>query len=161
MSRLHSLHRSTRPSGVLSAHHFPHTHRTLLVPDNVPALGANDLTSLGLEGAVSPVLGTVLGPAEALDTLPAVCAPDSLLTPALSVERALGQHRSDSFPFVPVVLAGLMNGSRAFMQRYLAKLVLVPVGAGITDQWLAAHDPLAPSHWDWVLRTVRAGPGRR
>jgi len=83
MSRLHSLHFRTRQSACLSAHHFPHTHRALLIPDDVPAPVTDDPGSLGLEGAVLPVLGAVLWRAEALDDLLAGAAPDSLLSLAL------------------------------------------------------------------------------
>jgi hypothetical protein len=83
MSRLHSLHRSTRQSGCLSAHHFPHTHRALLIPDDVSAPIADDPAALGLEGAVLPVLGAVRWRAEALDDLLPGAAPDALLSLAL------------------------------------------------------------------------------
>ena len=83
MSRLHSLHRSTRQSACLNAHHFPHRHRALLTPDDVPAPVADDPASLGTEGAVLPVPGAVLGPAEALDGVLPGAAPESLLSLAL------------------------------------------------------------------------------
>ena len=83
MSRLHSLHLSTRQSDCLSAHHFPHRHRALPIPDGVSAPATDDLASLGLPGAVLPVLGAVGWPAEALDGLLPGAAPDLLLSLAL------------------------------------------------------------------------------
>jgi hypothetical protein len=90
MSRLHSLHLSTRQSDCLSAHHFPHRHRALPSPDGMPALGADDLASLGPEGAMLPVLGAVLWPAKALDGMLPGMTPDSPLSFALSGQWALG-----------------------------------------------------------------------
>ena len=120
MSRLHSLHFSTRQSDCLNAHHFPHRHRVLFSPDGSSALGADDPAALGLEGAVSPVPGAVLWPAEAFDALTLGETPDSLLALSLPVEWALEQHCSDALSLMPVVRAGVVNGSRALMQRHLA-----------------------------------------
>jgi len=120
MSRLHSLHFSTRHSDCLSAHHFPHRHRVLFSPDGTSAPGAYEPAALSLEGAVPPVLGAVFGPAEALDKLSTIGAPDSLLSLPLPVERTLGQHGSDALALAPVVGAGVVDGSRTLMQRHLA-----------------------------------------
>ncbi len=120
MSRLHSLHFSTRQSDWRKAHHFPHRHRVLFSPGGMSALGADESAALGLEGAILPVLGAVFWPAEALDKLSVGETPDSLLALSLSVERALGLHGSDTLSFLPVVWAGLMGRSQALMQRHLA-----------------------------------------
>lgn len=128
MSRLHSLHFSTRQSDCLSAHHFPHRHRVLFRPAGMSTLGAEEPAGLGLEGAVSPVLGAVLRPSEAFAEFSAVGAPDSLLALPFPVERALEQHGSDAFLLVPVVTAGGMGRSCALIESHLAHLVLVSVG---------------------------------
>ena len=80
MSRLHSLHRSTRQSDCLSARHFPHRHRVVFSPGGMSALWADEPAALGLKGTVPPVSGAVFGPAEALDGLLPGAAPDALLS---------------------------------------------------------------------------------